>query len=398
MDVKELLEANRKLVEQFGAEPISNLKKSPDFYTFKRGLIYSHRDFDKFFSALKRGEKSAIVSGFNASGTIHFGHKVVFDTNLYFQKKYGILVFIPISDDESYVTGKVKNQEQALKNSLKLAKQLLAYGFNPKKTYFIIDQVYTNIYNLAIKLSRKLTLSEIKATYGYSNESNPGLIFYPTVQSAHILLPQEKFDIENVLVPIGPDEDSHIRICRDIASRAGYNKPAILHVAFLPGLTGEKMSKSKPQTAIFLEDNKKSIRKKISKAYSGGRKTAEEQRKYGGNPDQDIACIYLTKFFLNREDSKRLIDDYKKGRILSGEVKKKLADIVVKFTKKFQDELKTITSKDVEKCIMKNDKGVVVQLGRTLGSKPRDLGSNPNNPTKINGGDKNEKIRSKNNR
>ena len=114
MDLKKLEEENKKLVEKFGADAMSKLKDLPDFYTFNRGLIYSHRDFDKFFAALKRGEKCAILSGFNASGTIHLGHKPVFDTNLFFQKKYGIPVFIPISDDESYVTGKVKSQKEIL--------------------------------------------------------------------------------------------------------------------------------------------------------------------------------------------------------------------------------------------------------------------------------------------
>ena len=88
MELKKLEEENKKLVEKFGADAMSKLRDLPNFYTFNRGLIYSHRDFDKFFAALKRGEKCAILSGFNASGTIHLGHKPVFDTNLFFQKKY----------------------------------------------------------------------------------------------------------------------------------------------------------------------------------------------------------------------------------------------------------------------------------------------------------------------
>ena len=102
---------------------------------------------------------------------------------------------------------------------------------------------------------------------------------YPTIQSAHILLPMESFDFKHVLVPIGPDEDSHIRVCRDIAARAGYNKPAILHMKFMPGLTGDKMSASKPNTAIFLNEPEKSVRKKANKAFSGGKETVEEHRK-----------------------------------------------------------------------------------------------------------------------
>ena len=124
---------NEKLIKQFGAEPLENIKEKPDFYTFKTGAIVSHRYFDKFFLALKEGEKCAILSGLNASGTLHLGHKAVFDTNLFFQKKYKILVFIPISDDESYIVGKVKDQSEALKNSMRLAKELLAYGFDPKR-------------------------------------------------------------------------------------------------------------------------------------------------------------------------------------------------------------------------------------------------------------------------
>jgi tryptophanyl-tRNA synthetase len=355
--VNKLLEDNEKLVREFGASRISDLKDVPDFYTFKNELIYSHRDFDKFLKAIKSGEKCAIVSGFNASGTIHFGHRSVFDTNLFFQKKYGIPVFIPISDDESYVAGKVKDQEEALKYSFELAKELLAYGFDPHNTYFIIDQIYTNIYNLAIKLSRKINLSEIKATYGYKSEDNIGLHFYPSIQSAHILFPQEKLGIKNVLVPIGPDEDAHIRICRDVAPSLGYNKPAILHITFLPGIDGEKMSKSR-NNAIFLKDDAKTIVKKVGTAFSGGQKTIDEHRKIGGNPEVDIACQYLSKFFLKEAEAKKIFEDYRKGKLLSGEVKKMLSDNLVEFTSSFQKRLKSVSEEDLKRCILTNDRNL----------------------------------------
>ena len=353
MSFEEIPQENAELVKTFGAELISKLKDKPDVYTFKNDLICSHRDFDKFYSALKKGEKCAIVSGFNASGTIHFGHRAVFDTNLFFQKKFGVPVFIPISDDESYVSKKVKSQEEALENSLKLAKELLAYGFDPKKTYLIIDQIYTNIYNLAIKLSTHVTMSEIKATYGYKPEDNPGLFFYPAVQSAHILFPQEKFGIKNVLVPIGPDEDAHLRICRDIAGRMGYNKPAVLHIRFLPGLDGEKMSKSRAN-ALFLRDDEKTVRQKISQAYSGGAKTIEEHRKFGGKPEEDISIFYLSRFFLNEKESEKLKQEYRKGKMLSSEVKKMFADKASAFVKEFQARAKSVKKEEVEKAILKN--------------------------------------------
>lgn len=351
--VEELLADNEKLVARFGASRFSSLKSVPDFYGFTNELFYSHRDLDKFLKALEKGEPCAILSGFNASGTIHLGHKVVFDANLFFQQKYDVPVFIPISDDESYVTGKVDSQEEALKHALELAKELIAYGFDPKKTFFIIDQIYTDIYNLAIKLSRKVTLSEIIATYGYKPEDNPGMYFYPAIQSAHVLFPQVVKGFKNVLVPIGPDEDSHIRISRDLASRFQLNKPSILHATFLPGLDGSKMSKSK-NNAIFLNDDEKTVRKKAMKSFSGGQETVEEHRKLGGNPDVDIACQYLKKFFLSPEESKKLFDDYRAGKILSGEVKKMFADRLVEFTQGFQERLKNVDQAAVDACILKN--------------------------------------------
>lgn len=345
---------NEKLIKEFGALSLESLSEKPDFYTFHTGVLASHRDFDKFFSALKKGEKCAIVSGLNASGNLHLGHKAVFDTNLYFQKKYKVPVFIPISDDESYVAGKVKDQKESLNYSMQLAKELLAYGFDQKLTFFIIDQIYTNIYNLAIKLSRKINMSEIKSAYGYANEDNIGLHFYPAVQSAHILFPQENFGIKNVLVPIGPDEDAHIRICRDVAFRMGYEKPAILHSKFLPGIDGEKMSKSK-NNALFFRDSEKEIRAKITKCFSGGQKTVEEHRKKGGNPDVDVACLYLKFLFLSEEESKKIFDDYRKGKLLTSQVKEMFAEKVIKSVKEFQENLKKIENKVVEKCILKNN-------------------------------------------
>ena len=353
MNLQEIPKENGLLTKEFGAKLLSELKKKPDFYTFNKGIIYSHRDFDKFFMSLEKGEKCAIVSGLNASGTLHLGHKPVFDTNLFFQRKYNLPIFIPISDDESYVAGKVDTQEKALENSKKLAKEIIAYGFDPKRTYFIIDQIYTNIYNLAIKLSRKVTLSEIKATYGYTMDNNPGLFFYPTVQSAHILFPNEFMNIKNILVPIGPDEDSHIRICRDIASRAGYIKPSIVHVKFFPGLDGEKMSKSR-DNAIFFSDDEKTIRKKVNKAYSGGAKTMEEHRKVGGKPEEDVSIFYLKNLFLEDKESNKIIEKYRKGELLSGEVKKILADEIIKFLEEFQKRLKNVEMKQLDNSILKN--------------------------------------------
>jgi len=312
----------------------------PDFYTFERKLICSHRDFDKFLAALSAGRKCAIVSGLNPSGMLHLGHKVVFDTCLYFQQKYRVPVFVPLSDDESYVAGKVPDLKSARENAFKLAKQLLAYGFDPKLTKFIIDSECPQIFLFAMELSKKLTLSEVKATFGYTDSTNPGLAFYTCVQAAHVLLPF-KLGYEAVLVPIGPDEDAHLRLCRDIAARAGYPKPAVTHTSFLPRIDGRKMSKSKGN-AIFLLEDEQTIRRKIRRAFSGGAPTAELHRKFGGDPEKDVACIYLTKLFLSDQQAAQLIADYRSGKLLSSDLKKMLTKYVLELSRKLKKNLENV--------------------------------------------------------
>lgn len=352
-----LLQDNRKLIEEFGADPISDLEESqtPDFYTFKNDLIYSHRDFGEFFEAVKDDSKDcAIVSGFNPSGTMHLGHRAVFDTNLYFQREYDVPVFVPLSDDESYLSDKVSNQEEAFRNAWALGKELLAYGFSPEKTHIIIDRHYTSIYNLAIKYAKDLTMSQVKSAYGYEPDDNPGEFFYPAVQSSHILLPMERFDKDKVLVPIGPDEDVHLRVSRDIADKQGLEKPATIHTTFVPGLDGKKMSSSKGNF-IGLNEELSDIENKINKAYSGGRADREKHRKHGGDPSEDVPLFYLEKYFLDNEEAKEIKEKYRDGELLSGEVKQMLFEEVSKFIKDFQRKQEKVKDRELREVLLDND-------------------------------------------
>lgn len=347
-----ILEENIRLIEKFQASPISTLKEYPDFYTFKRSLFFSHREFDKFYSNLKNGVKSAIVSGLNPSGTLQLAHRIVFDTVLFFQKQFKVQTFVPLSDDESYVAKKVVRREDAIKHGLELIRDLLAYGYDKRYTKVIFDFFYPEIFNVAMNLSRSVTLSEIKAVYGYKNSDNIGLHFYPIVQSAHVILPEIKFGITNTLVPIGPDEDAHLRLGRDIAERMGYHKPAIIHARFLPGMDGLKMSKSRPEAAIFLHDAPDVVERKVKMAFSGGRDTIEEHRKYGGNPDVDIPFLYLSSFFLQDNEIEQLRKDYISGKVLSGELKSMLTEKINEFNQSFLNRLKAIKFSDIKDTLL----------------------------------------------
>ncbi|MCX6707586.1 MAG: tryptophan--tRNA ligase, partial [Candidatus Woesearchaeota archaeon] len=135
------------------------------------------------------------------------------------------------------------------------------------------------------------------------------------------------------------DQDPHFRVARDVMAKLGYYKPAIMHCRFLPGLLGPggKMSASEAETAIFTTDSPETVKKKIMRyAFSGGRDTIEEHRKKGGNPDIDVSYQWLTFFEEDDKKLQKIHDDYKSGKMLTGELKQILIDKINTFLKEHQ--------------------------------------------------------------
>ncbi len=308
------------------------LERMPPMY--RRGLVFAHRDFGHIYEAIKNKKKFAVVTGANPSGHVHLGNKLFIDQALFFQS-LGADVFIPISNDETYVARKTDDLDKATENAMdKVIPDIIACGFEPEKTKFFISTKTAQVYDLAIKLSARTTFSTIKAIFGFDNDSNPGQIFYGVVQGAHILFPQLKEfgGPKSVVVPIGIDQDPYMRLVRDISEKIGMVKPSSTYHKFLPGLLGGKMSGSKPETCIYLSDPVDVAKKKIMRAFSGGGATLKEHRERGGNPDVDIACQYL--YYMFEENDKKIeeiFSQFRNGSMTSGDVKTLLFKKVEKF-------------------------------------------------------------------
>ncbi len=107
----------------------------------------------------------------------------------------------------------------------------------------------------------------------------------------------------------------------------GLLQPSSTYHRFAVGMTGGKMSSSKPETTIFLNEDLKKIEKKFKRSFSGGQSTIEEHRRLGGNPDIDVAFQYL-KFFFEQDDAalEEVRRGYISGDILSGELKQMTID------------------------------------------------------------------------
>ncbi|MCL5239521.1 MAG: hypothetical protein M1286_03580 [Candidatus Marsarchaeota archaeon] len=328
---------NIKLVELFGATKVTNKGQFPDFQAFRAGLVYSHRGADEFYSRILKNEESAIVSGFNSKVVLHLGHAAILGMDLEFQRKYGTEVFIPISDDESYLLSKAKSPEESVGSAFRLIRSLLAFGFDPSKTRFIVNQLRSDVYNLAMKLSRGLTASEIKAIYGFGDEQNIGMFFYPAVQAAQLVAPQLS-GIRNTLVPIGPNEDVYLRACRDVTSRFGYEKPAVLHFKFLPGIDGRTMSSSKGNAITFLDDED-TLRKKLA-----------------AHPDDgSVSFLYLKSYFSHDAAAMQACSDFLEGKTKGEELREVLLGQLLQLTKEFQDRYMKTDETDVEKVLLTNE-------------------------------------------
>ncbi|MEM3362008.1 MAG: tryptophan--tRNA ligase [Candidatus Anstonellaceae archaeon] len=330
----ELIE-EKYLYEEFGMQTISPKIKSrfANSYLFYRNIIVGHRDFDKFLEAYDKKKEIAIMSGIKPSGDFHLGSKQTADEIIFFQKYFNAKVYYCIADIESYIDNNI-SLEQAKENAISNLADLLALGIDEKNTYFYRQSTEPTVLKNSLLISQKVTPATLAALYG---EKDIGHYICAFVQMADIFLPQsEKFGgPKNVLVPVGLDQDPHIRLSRDLAKKFGLVEPAATYHRFIKNLKGQqKMSKKDPQGLIYLCEDLKQIEKKLKNAITGGRSTAEEQRRLGGEIEKcyifEIAKIF---FEIDENDLSRRYENCTSGKILCGECK---AEVIKKALEWFQ--------------------------------------------------------------
>jgi len=352
----EVKEVNyNKLVKEFGLSLLSDLKNLPGNFNkellFRRKIIFAHRDFNRILDSIKNKKKFVMMTGLMPTGKFHLGHAIVAKQFPFYQK-LGAKIYIAVADIEAYNT-----RAQSLEESKKIAREYIlnyfALGLKPENVdiYFQSNRSKDGkkavaFYRLQNLLARYATFNEFRAVYG---EINPGKMLSSLLQASDMLHPQLP-EFENycpVVVPVGIDQDPHLRLARDISQRI--KNPKFIQLAstyhlFAPGLKGlnEKMSSSDPNSYIALTDDEKKVKEKINKyAFSGGQPTLEEHRKKGGNPDIDVSYQYL-RMFLEENDEKlrEIYNNYKSGKLLTSELKSYTIEKLNSFLKKHQKEMK----------------------------------------------------------
>ena len=354
------------LIKEFGVSKIDDKilkrfqKYSKDLPIFlRRKVFFSHRDLNELLDEYDKNNKFFIYTGRSPSGPIHLGHLMPWIFAKWLQDTFDVELWFQFPDEEKFLFKKDLEMPEVKKWLHENMLDVIALGFDPKKTKFIIDTQHANLlYPLAIEVSKKITLSTAKAAFGFKDDLNIGAIFYTAMQAAPVMLPGTLKKNKKIpcLIPLGVDQDPHFRVARDVYPKLGFPKPAIIHSMFLPPLTGTKgkMSSSISSSAIYTTDSPSEVKNKINKyAFSGGRDTIEEHRKLGGNPDVDVSFQYLKMFFENDDAIlKKIHDDYKSGKLLSGELKSILIDKINAFLKNHQQKREE-AKKFLDKFILK---------------------------------------------
>lgn len=349
-----------RLVKEFGTRKIDDklkqrlikASKGKPHLFLQRDFFFSHRDLNLVLDDQEKGKGFFLYTGRKPSGPMHLGHMVPMIFTKWLQDVFKVNLYIEITDDEKFVFDRKSNWKQIDKWAKENILDIAAVGFDPDRTFIFKDREYIkHAYPLVLDVARRVTFSTAKAVFGFNEQSNLGQIFYPAYQTIPAM-----FEKKRCLIPCAIDQDPYWRVQRDIAEAIGYRKAAAIHSKFLPPLTGTsgKMSASIADTALWLTDDEKTVKKKINKyAFSGGRATLEEHRKLGGNPDIDVSYQWLSILF--EPDDKRLMQiykDYKSGKILSGELKAMLIEKVNNFLKQHKENRKK-AEKNVEKMMHK---------------------------------------------
>ena len=268
-----------------------------------------------------------ILSGFQPSGTLHLGNYFgAMLPNLDFQKMGESYLFI--ADYHALTTSP---EPEALRQRVfDVALDFLACGLDVNHTVFFRQSDVPEVTELMWILNTITTVGFLERAHSYKDKiakgfmPNAGLFTYPVLMAADILLYQSD------LVPVGKDQKQHLEITRDLAIRFNERYGEIFtvpeghiaeNVAVIPGLDGQKMSKSYNNT-IPLFGAPKAIRKLIMSIVTDS-KGLEDVK----NPDTcNVAKLY--KLLASDEQYADLCSKYRAGNFGYGHAKQALFEAV----------------------------------------------------------------------
>ena len=268
-----------------------------------------------------------VLTGIQASGKLHIGNYFgAMKPMIELQEENELFTFI--ANYHSLTTSK---DAQTLKQyTIDAAIDYLSIGLNPEKTTFWVQSHVPEVLELYWILSKFTPMGLLERAHSYKDKvargisANHALFSYPVLMAADILM------LDTQIVPVGKDQIQHVEMTRDIATKFNneYGEIFILpehkvaeEVATIPGIDGQKMSKSY-DNAIDLFMDEKPLQKRCNKIISSSTPLGEPLEWDGDN-------IYaLASLFLDENQKLDLQARYKSGKEGYGHFKKYLKELI----------------------------------------------------------------------
>ena len=284
-----------------------------------------------------------VLSGIQPSGVLHLGNYFgMMSRMIRYQDENELFCFIA----NYHALTTLPDPGTLSSNTFNAACDFLALGMDPEKSTFWVQSDVPQVTELTWILSSQAGVGLMDRATSYKDKiaqglkPNMGLYSYPVLMAADIFL----FDSQ--IVPVGKDQKQHLEMTRDIAIRFNNTfgdtlvvpEPDIEEVTQLvPGIDGQKMSKSYNNT-IPIFDSHKQIRKKIMRIVTDATDVDEPK-------DKDTPLFQLYSLFLDSSGQKDLSDRYEGKGLRYGDVKQELFEKVMDYFQPYREQRKTLISR-----------------------------------------------------
>jgi tryptophanyl-tRNA synthetase len=308
-------------------------------------------------------KKEIVVSGIRSTGFLHLGNYFGAIRNyVRMQDEYPCYFFV--ADYHSLTT---HPDPLLLKpNVYRVLAENIASGLDPEKVALYVQSDIPEIPELYLMLNMLAYKGELEKTASFKEKArnqpdnvNAGLLTYPTLMSADILIHKASF------VPVGKDQEQHLEMARNFAQRFNHRYGDLFPephpfnfgeaLVKIPSLDGQgKMSKSENENAtLYLADTDEIIRKKVMKAKTDQGPSEENTPM----PDYIQNLFDLMKLVSNEELVRKYQLDYAQCQIRYGDMKKQLAEDMVDFIRPIRDKaIELQKDEDTLRKIMKAGK------------------------------------------
>ena len=292
------------------------------------------------------------MSGIRSTGFLHLGNYFGAIRNyVRMQEEYDC--FFMVADIHSLTTH--PDTKELKPNVHRVLAENIACGLDPNKValycqshIFETAELYLYLNMLAYKGELEKTTTFKDKVRQHPQNVNAGLLTYPVLQAADILLHQASY------VPVGKDQEQHLEMCRNFANRFNHRYGEVFPEPYafnfgeelvkVPGLDGSgKMSKSENQNAtLFLADEDDTIRKKVMKAKTDAGPTSPDSPK----PDYIENIFNLMKLVSSPEVLAKFQQDYNQATIRYGDMKNQLAEDMVSFIAQIREKAEAIRNNE----------------------------------------------------